>query len=89
MDFFPGGVGNQTGDAIVMHIHNIVARVKRLKEVSSFSPSFSPSSTPLPPSSVIIYSKLAYVSIEFSFVKSNVVDLTSRIGQDAIETGGV
>ena len=90
--FCSGGVGNQTGEAIAIFFHNIVARVQRLERVSFSSPSFSPSSlgsTHLPPSSTIIDSKLASVSAELSLVKSSVVDLTSRIEQDTIGIGGV
>ena len=78
--FCSGGPGKQTGEAISLHLHNIVARVQRL-ELSPSSPSFSSQlgSTSIPPSSSLIDSKLASVSADLVLIRSNLDDLSSRI----------
>ena len=79
-------------EAITMHFRNIVARAQRLKQSSTSFSSFETSSlgsTSLPPCSTIIDSKLSSLSSELWLLKSSVCDLLSRIGQDAIEVGGV
>ena len=91
--FCSGGPGKQTGEAIALHLHNIVARVQRLElsQRESSSPSFSSQlgSVTIPPSSTLVESKLASVSADLVLIRSNLDDLSSRIGQEVIEIGGV
>ena len=90
--FCSSGTGSQTGEAIPMHLRNMLARVQRLEKASTFFSSFGTSSlgsTPLPPSSTIAYSEFSSLSSKILLLKSSVCDLTSIIGEDAIEIGGV
>ena len=88
--FCSGGVGKQTGEAIALHLHNILVRVQRLDRILfSSSVSSTLGSVPIPPSTSQSDSKIAAFSSELSLVKSNIINLTSRFGQDAIEIGGV
>ena len=93
-----GGTGKQTGEAVATHLHNIVERVKRLEDASSsFAASVGHTSALRPisfcsnslPSPSVIDTKLASFSIELALVRSTILDLTSRIGQDVVEIGGV
>jgi len=88
--FCSGAPGKQRGEAIAHHLHNIVARVQRL-ELAPSSSSYTSQivSSPLPPPSTLSDSKLASVSAELGLIRSNLDELSSRIGQEVIEIGGV
>ena len=85
--FCSGGGGKQTGEAIAMHLRNILVRVQRLEQAPKSSSTLG--SFPLAASSTVAKSKLLSLTAELSLVRSSVSDLTSRVGQDAIEIGGV
>ena len=87
--FCSGGSEKQMGEAVALHLHNIIARLQCLELVPS-PPSFSSlGSTPLAPPSSLIGSRLISVSKEINLLRSNLDDLSSRIGQEVIEIGGV
>ena len=83
------GTGKQTGEAVAIHLRYIVAREKRLENVSSsFTSSVGSNSfgsTPIPPPSSIIDTKLVSFSMELALVRSSIFDLALMIGQDAIK----
>ena len=85
--FCSGGWGEKTGEAIAMHLRNILVRVQRLEQAPTSSSILC--SLPLEASSTVAESKLLSLTAELSLVRSSVSDLTSRVGQDAIEIGGV
>ena len=75
-----------------LHLHNVVARVQYLENVSSVSSlfvKFSLGPTSFLPSASIFDSKLASFSSELSLTKSSILNLTSKIGQNSIEIGTV
>ena len=97
--FCSSGTRNQTGEAVATHLHSIVEIVKNLEytsssfatsvgQTSAMRPTFS-DSNPLPPTSSLVDSKLASFSVELDLVRSAILDLTSRIGQDAVDVWGV
>ena len=86
--FCSGGARKQTGEAIAMHLRNILTRVHHLEQSStSVRPSLG--SNILLPSSASVDSNLSSLSAEISLIKTSVSDLSSQGGQDAIEIGGV
>ena len=79
--------GGEIGEAVALHLHNIIFRLQRLESISSTSLSSVSSilgSVPLLPSSSIFGSKIAALSSGLSLVKSSIVSLTSTMGQVAI-----
>ena len=79
--------GGETGEAVALHLYNIIFRLQRLESISSTSLSSVSSilgSVPLLPSSSIFGSKIAALSSGLSLVKSSIVSLTSTMGQVAI-----
>ena len=82
-----GTGGGGIGEAVALHLHNIIFRLQRLESISSTSLSSVSSilgSVPLLPSSSIFGSKIAALSSGLSLVKSSIVSLTSTMGQVAI-----
>ena len=82
--FCSGGTGNQTGEAFAIHLNNIVEILLRL-------PLDKLLCCILPPSVTINFSSfysLASFSVELDLIRSAIVNLISRIDQDAVEIGG-
>ena len=86
--FCSSGATKQTGEAIAMHLQNILTRVQQLEQSSTSARPLLGSNI-VPPSSAIVDSKLSSLSAELLLIKSSVSALSYCGGQDTIKIGGV
>ena len=93
------GAGKQTGESVATHIRNIVDILQRLESTSSsFASSIGYTAVVRPVSfgfnplhipCTLIDTKLAPFSAGLSLVRSSILELTTKIGQDAVDIGDV
>ena len=82
--FCSGDSGQPTGSALVRHFRNILDRLQRLEA----SPG-SLGNAVLPPPSSSVETKLAALSAELASLRDSHHELTTRMGNEAVEIGGI